>query len=75
MAPIAGQVPPSLRPDGAIAIGDAACLVGDEQGGAVFVWGTLWSSWQAGDEAGRRLVAVQLVIAKGRADSTVDARR
>jgi transposase len=59
-----GQVPLPLRPDGAIPIGEAACLVVDEQGGAVLVWGTLWWSWQAGDEAGRRLAAVQLAIAK-----------
>jgi transposase len=61
---MAGQVPLALRPDGAIAIGDAACLVVDDQGGAVFVWGTLLWSWQAGDQAGRRLAAVQLAIAK-----------
>ena len=61
---MAGQVPLPLQPDGAIAIGDAACLVVDEQGGVVFVWGTLWWSWQAGDEAGRRLAAVQLALAK-----------
>jgi hypothetical protein len=64
MASMAGQVPLPLRPDEAIAIGDAACLVSDEQGGAVLVWGTLWWSWQASDQAGRRLAAVQLAIAK-----------
>ncbi|TVP72083.1 MAG: helix-turn-helix domain-containing protein, partial [Nitriliruptor sp.] len=36
----------------------------DETGGAVFVWGTLWWSWQAGDQAGRRLAVVQLALAK-----------
>jgi prepilin-type processing-associated H-X9-DG protein len=64
MASVTGQVPLPLQPDGAIAIGDAACLVNGEQGGAVLVWGTLWWSWQAGDQAGRRLAAVQLAIAK-----------
>ena len=61
---MAGQVPLPLRPDGAITIGDAACLVNGEQGGAVLVWGTLWWSWQAGDQAGRRLAAVQLATSK-----------
>jgi transposase len=64
MGAMTAQMPLPLRPDGAILIGEAACLVSDEQGGAVFVWGTLWWSWQAGDEAGRRLAAVQLAIAK-----------
>ncbi|MEX2549713.1 MAG: helix-turn-helix domain-containing protein, partial [Nitriliruptoraceae bacterium] len=59
-----GQMPLPLRPEGAVAIGDAACLVVDEQGGAVWVWGTLWWSWQAGDDAGRRLAVVQLALAK-----------
>jgi len=58
------QMPLPLQPDGAIPIGDAACLVADEAGGAVWVWGTLWWSWQAGDEAGRRLAVVQLALAK-----------
>jgi transposase-like protein len=58
------QMPLPLRPDGASPLGEAGCLVVDEQGGAVFVWGTLWWSWQTGDEAGRRLAAVQLATAK-----------
>jgi hypothetical protein len=47
------QMPLPLRPDGAIAIGEAECLTVDEAGGvgAVWVWGTLWWSWQAGDQA------------------------
>jgi hypothetical protein len=64
MASVTGQIPLPLRPDGGVAIGEAACLVVDEQGGAVWVWGTLWWSWQAGDEAGRRLAVVQLALAK-----------
>lgn len=54
------QMPLPLRPEGAVAIGDAACLVADETGGKVWLWGALWWQWQAGDEAGRRLAAVQL---------------
>jgi len=64
MGAMTAQMPLPLRPDGAVPIGDAACLVADEQGGAVLVWGTLWWSWQAGDEAGRRLAVVQLALAK-----------
>lgn len=61
MAAMTAQVPLPLLFEGAIPIGDAAGLVVGEDGGAVFVWGVLWWSWQAGDDAGRRLAAVQLV--------------
>jgi hypothetical protein len=64
MGAMTAQMPLPLRPDGAVPIGEAACLVSDEQGEAVFVWGTLWWSWQAGDQAGRRLAVVQLAMAK-----------
>ena len=64
MATMSAQVPLPLQPDGAIPVGDAACLTLDEHGGQVWVWGTLWWSWQAGDEAGRRLAAVQLATAR-----------
>ncbi len=64
MAAMTAQVPLPLTPDGAIPIGDAACLTVDDNGGAVLVWGTLWWSWQPGDEAGRRLAVVQLAAAK-----------
>ncbi len=61
---MSAQVPLPLTPEGAVPIGDAACLTVDEHGGAVLVWGTLWWSWQTGDEAGRRLAVVQLAAAK-----------
>ena len=64
MGAMTAQMPLPLEPDGAVPIGDAACLVIDEAGGAVWVWGTLWWSWQAGDQAGRRLAVVQLATAK-----------
>ena len=64
MAVMTGQMPLPLRPEGASPLGEAACLTVDEAGGAVFVWGTLWWSWQTGDEAGRRVAAVQLARAK-----------
>ncbi|MEW6296075.1 MAG: putative transposase [Candidatus Diapherotrites archaeon] len=40
---------------------DAADLVENDEGGAVFVWGMAVSCWDAGDVVGRRLAAVQLV--------------
>ena len=58
------QVPLPLMPEGAIPLGDAACVTVGEHGGAVWVWDRLWWSWQAGDEAGRRLAVVQLAAAK-----------
>ena len=61
---MSAQVPLPLQPQGAVPIGDAACVTADEAGGAVWLWGTLWWQWQAGDEAGRRLAAVQLAKAK-----------
>ena len=64
MGAMTAQMPLPLTPDGASPIGDAACLVVDEVGGAVWVWGVLWWSWQAGDETGRRLAVVQLATAK-----------
>jgi hypothetical protein len=64
MATMSAQVPLPLQPQGAVPVGDAACLTVDEAGGAVWLWGTLWWSWQAGDEAGRRLAAVQLAKSK-----------
>ncbi len=64
MAAMTGQVPLPLRPEGAFPLGEVGCLTVDEAGGAVWLWGTLWWSWQAGDEAGRRLAAVQLAKAK-----------
>ena len=64
MATMSAQVPLPLQPQGAVPVGDAACVTVDEAGGAVWLWGTLWWQWQAGDEAGRRLAAVQLAKAK-----------
>jgi len=64
MGTMSAQMPLPLRADGARPIGEAACLTIDEDGGQVWVWGTLWWSWQAGDETGRRLAAVQLATAR-----------
>jgi hypothetical protein len=59
-----------LAPAGAILIGDAAAMLADDDGGRVFIRGELCFVWDADDEAGRRLAAVQLVRVK--AASLVD---
>jgi len=58
------QQPLPLAPAGAVLIGDAAALVADDDGGRVFIRGELCFVWDAGDDLGRRLAAVQLVRIK-----------
>src|SRR5665811_1670273 len=58
------QQPLPLAPAGAVLIGDAAALVTDDDGGRVFIRGELTFVWDAGDDLGRRLAAVQLVRTK-----------
>ena len=41
-------------------MGGVAGLLEGEEGGAVFVWGSLWWSWVSGDVIARRVAAVQL---------------
>ena len=53
-----------LSPVGAVLIGDAAALVQDSAGGRVFIRGELCFVWDADDDLGRRLAAVQLVRIK-----------
>ena len=53
-----------LNAAGAVLIGDATALVTDEDGGRVFIRGELCFVWDAGDDLGRRLAAVQLVRVK-----------
>jgi transposase-like protein len=65
MAIMTAQLPLMLVPAGAVEIGEVACLVEDEAGGRVFIRGELVFAWNAGDELGRRLAAVQLVAIKG----------
>ena len=65
MAIMTAQLPLMLVPAGAVEIGEVAALVEDEAGGRVFVRGELVFAWNAGDELGRRLAAVQLVAIKG----------
>src|SRR3974377_152334 len=56
--------PLPLVPEDARAVGAAAAIVEDEDGGRVFVHGNLAYAWDAGDIAGRRLAAVSLVRIK-----------
>jgi len=65
MAIMTAQLPLTLVPAGAVEIGQVAALVEDEAGGRVFVRGELVFAWDAGDDLGRRLAAVQLVRIKG----------
>src|SRR5664280_1048333 len=65
MAIMTAQRPLTLVPAGAIEIGQVAALVQDEAGGRVFAGGELVFAWDAGDDLGRRLAAVQLVRIKG----------
>src|SRR6266571_4385556 len=52
-------LPPEARP-----VGELAGIQEDDQGGAVFVSGWATFGWGAGDEAGRRLAALQLLHLK-----------
>jgi transposase len=64
MAAMTAQPPLPLVPQDARAIGAAAAIVEDEDGGRVFVHGNLAYAWDAGDAAGRRFAAVSLVRIK-----------
>ena len=62
MAGMLTQIPLPLLPAGAAEIAPGVGLVtGDGGGGLVSVHGLATFAWDAGDEAGRRLAAVQLV--------------
>ena len=64
MGVLTTQQPLPLAPAGAVLIGDAASVVEDGDGGRVFIRGELTFVWDAGDDLGRRLAAVQLVRTK-----------
>jgi len=53
-----------LLPAGARSVGPSAGLLEGPDGGVVFVFGHATFNYAAGDEAGRRLAAVQLVTTK-----------
>jgi transposase len=61
MTTMTAQPPLPMLPGQATLVGEAAGLVEDETGGAVFVHGWATFGWAASDEPGRRLAAVQLV--------------
>ena len=61
MARMLGQLPLPLLPPGAAEIAPGVGLLAGEDGGLVTVHGLGTFAWDAGDEAGRRLAAVQLV--------------
>jgi transposase len=61
MARMLSQLPLPLLPAGAAGIAPGVGLLAGEDGGLVAVHGLATFAWDAGDEAGRRLAAVQLV--------------
>ena len=61
MARMLGQLPLPLLPAGAAEIAPGVGLLTGEDGGLVIVHGLATFAWDAGDEAGQRLAAVQLV--------------
>ena len=64
MGVMTAQPPLPVTPSGAVPFGAVAALVQDADGGRVFIRGELCFVWDGGDEAGRRLAAVQLVRIK-----------
>src|SRR5260221_14521058 len=61
MAAMLPQLPLPLVPAGAAEVAPGVGLVTGPEGGLVIVHGLATFAWDAGDEAGRRLAAVQLV--------------
>ena len=61
MARMLSQLPLPLLPAGAAEIAPGVGVLAGEDGGLVTVHGLATFAWDAGDEAGRRLAAVQLV--------------
>jgi lambda repressor-like predicted transcriptional regulator len=61
MARMLSQLPLPLLPAGAAEIAPGVGFLASEAGGLVTVHGLATFAWDAGDEAGRRLAAVQLV--------------
>ena len=61
MARMLSQLPLPLLPAGAAEIAPGVGVLAGEDGGLVAVHGLATFAWDAGDEAGRRLAAVQLV--------------
>ena len=68
-----GQPPLPMLPGDARPIGNSAGVCEDANGGVVFIWGNAAFAWDAGDDAARRLAAVQLVATKTARPSEVAA--
>jgi len=62
LVPVRRGQPLPLRPAGSARVSDAADLVENDEGGAVFVWGMATSCWDSGDIVARRWAAVQLGV-------------
>jgi Helix-turn-helix domain len=73
MARILSQLPLPLLLHGAAEIAPGVGLVTGEDGGLVVVHGLATFVWDAGDEAGRRLAAVQLVRLRAASEGQVAA--
>ena len=67
------QLPLPLLPSGAAEIAPGVGLLASEDGGLVIVHGLATFAWDAGDEAGRRLAAVQLVRLRAASQGQVAA--
>jgi len=73
MAAMLTQLPLPLLPAGAAEIAPGVGLVTGPEGGLVIVHGLATFAWDAGDEAGRRLAAVQLVRLRAASQAQVAA--
>ena len=73
MARMLGQLPLPLLPAGAAEIAPGVGFVASDDGGLVTVHGLATFAWDAGDEAGRRLAAVQLVRLRAASQGQVAA--
>jgi transposase-like protein len=73
MARMLSQLPLPLLPAGAAEIAPGVGFVPGDEGGLVTVHGLATFAWDAGDEAGRRLAAVQLVRLRAASQGQVAA--
>jgi transposase-like protein len=71
MARMLSQLPLPLLPAGAAEIAPGVGVLAGEDGGLVIVHGLATFAWDGGDEAGRRLAAVQLVRLRAAAQGQV----
>ena len=73
MARMLSQLPLPLLPAGAAEIAPGVGFAAGDEGGLVIVHGLATFAWDAGDEAGRRLAAVQLVRLRAASQGQVAA--